>query len=81
MEFLSRGEAFKEEIRREFDQITYHEEDISFLGMAIEQLASGEVLLSQPGYAARICREEGGSNTHITPGNANLFSDIDDHEL
>jgi hypothetical protein len=47
----------------------------------IEPLASGELLLSQPGYANKICREEGGSARHRTPSNANLFSEIDDQKI
>ena len=68
-------------MKREFRQITYHDENINFLGMVIEPLASGELLLSQPGYAHKICREEGGSARHRAPGNANLFSEIDDQKL
>ena len=65
----------------EFNLITYHEDEISFLGMAIERLSSGEILLSQPGYATKICREEGGTAVYATPGNASLFSDIDDQKI
>ncbi len=74
-------EEFKEAIMNAFNQITYHEEEISFLGMAIERLSSGEILLSQPGYATKICREEGGTAVYATPGNASLFSDIDDKKI
>ena len=74
-------EEFKEELMREFNQITYHEEEISFLGMAIERSNSGEVFLSQPGYAAKICREERNDRIYTTPGNAQLFSDPDDQTV
>jgi hypothetical protein len=74
-------EEFRDSMKREFKQITYHDENINFLGMVIEQLVSGELLLSQPGYATKICRDEGGSARYKTPGNANLFSEVDDQKV
>ena len=74
-------EKFRDCMKREFRQITYHDANINFLGMVIEQLVSGELLLSQPRYANKICREEGGSARYKTPGNANLFSEVDDQKV
>ena len=68
-------ERFKRNMEREFTQITYHDKDISFLGMVVEQLESGDIFLSQPGYATKICKEEGSDKTYTTPGTANLFSE------
>ncbi len=49
--------------------------------MVIEPLVSGELLLSQPGYATKIFRDEGGSARYKTPGNASLFSEVDDQKF
>ena len=74
---------FKENMKKKFIEISYTdtESDISFLGMVVELLDSGDVFLSQPGYAEKICRDEGGTSEHSTPATADLFSDIDENKI
>ena len=71
---------FKRNMEKEFILITYHDNDISFLGMVVEQLETGDIFLSQPGYATKICKDEGSDKIYTTPGTATLFSDVDDQK-
>ena len=61
-----------------FGEITYHDKDINFLGMNVLVNDRGAIFLNQPGYARRICDQEGTTALATTPATATLFSDIDD---
>jgi hypothetical protein len=70
--------AFRDNMKQSFGDITYHDRDISFLGMTIEILPTGHVFIAQPGYTDKICRAEGGTRTYRIPSTATLFSDLDE---
>jgi hypothetical protein len=69
---------FKEGMVDKFGEITYHDEDINFLGMNVKVERDRSVILTQPGYAKRICDQEGNVKESTTPATATLFSDIDE---
>jgi hypothetical protein len=68
---------FRDQMKEKFGEITYHDSDISFLGMNVMIESDGSVFLNQPGYAKRICDQEGGVKECSTPATATLFSDVD----
>jgi hypothetical protein len=69
--------TFRDNMKQSFGDITYHDRDISFLGMTIEPLPTGHVFVAQPGCTDKICRAEGGTRTYRIPFTATLFADLD----
>jgi len=68
----------KHNMTMKFGEITYHDKDLNFLGMNLVVEKDGTVVLNQPGYARRICDQEGGDKVSTTPATATLFAEVDD---